>query len=248
MLADRADDCFPPGFDIERQNWVWLYFHTKDPRPGETPSMRHSRVAQFCLANAELSRFNDTPFDARRRMEQNKLWLLTTTTPAGIPRFDKTNEPGRVEEISDDEGDTMDAFQRVFGVTYDDACADREKYRNPMQHMSRQERVDFYVESRSNYCRPSNTSTILGKIEFVVRKILSSLICVVLYPFMTKRDRIYLARKIDRGYQFETIVRIKIWTRIFLFGEPLEEYKEINQQRTQCGNSKRPPEPIQQTA
>jgi len=244
MLADRADDCFPPGFDIERQNWLWLYFHTKDPRPGETPSMRHSRVAQFCLANAELSRFNDTPSDARRRMEQNKLWLLTTTAPVGIPRFDKTNEPGRVEEISDDEGDTMEPFQRIFGVRYDDACRNREKYRNPLYEMSRCGRVDFYVAAKSSRYCPVDTSTILGKIEFVVRKILSSLICVVLYPFMTKRDRIDLARKIDRGYQFETIVRIKIWTRIFLFGEPLEEYKEINQQRTQHGNSKRPLEPI----
>lgn len=103
MLMDRADDCFAPRFDTEKQNWLWLYFHTKDPRPGETLSMRHIRVAQFCLANAELSRFNGTPFDARRRMEQNKLWLLMTTTPAGIPRFDIPNEPGRVEEISEED-------------------------------------------------------------------------------------------------------------------------------------------------
>jgi hypothetical protein len=128
-----------------------------------------------------------------------------------------------------------DAFENLFGVTYDDACEKREKYRDPMSLLTRQERVEICVLKHAGCYRYIDTSTVYGKIEAVCRRVFSFLVQIVCYPFMSNFSRRSLARKIDRAYQFESVVRVQYWIRVFFFGEPLEEYKAINQHRIAHG-------------
>lgn len=117
------------------------------------------------------------------------------------------------------EPEPTDQFEKVFGITYADACVRREKYRHPVEKMTPQERFEFCVSQKSGKYCPINRGTTAGKTAWVFRQIFGLLANIFSRPFLQKKERLDLTRKIRLGYQFENVVRWRHRLHVFLCGE-----------------------------